>query len=143
MNEASFMVEDYLFQRDRMMLIDAIIETDGQSAITRSVTTGLWPLHENGLISPIVIVELAAQTAGVCIRWEEMQKDDGRKKEGGGLIVGVKEAVFFTPGIPVDETVITCSTKKRLHMNYAEYHGFSKIGDDRLGEVMLQVLRTD
>jgi len=143
MNESLFPVEDYLIQRGRMMLIDAIVAVDEQSSTTRARTTRQWPLYENGSISPIVIVELVAQSAGVSIRWEENQKHGSKKNKGGGLIVGIKEAVFFVSSIPVDARIITCSRKHRSQMNYAEYTGVSTIEDNKLGEVTLQVLRTD
>ncbi|MFO7861208.1 MAG: hypothetical protein R6U41_08300, partial [Desulfosalsimonas sp.] len=105
--------------------------------------TAAWPLFEGGAISPLVIVELVAQTAGINIRWDEIQESEGREKEGGGLLVGVKEAVFHASRIPVNATVITSARRQHAHMNYAEYHGFSKIGEDILGEATIQVLRTD
>ncbi|MFO8111323.1 MAG: hypothetical protein R6T92_02330 [Desulfosalsimonadaceae bacterium] len=143
MNESLFPVEDYVIQRGRMMLLEAIDEVDAARAVARSVTTPDWPLFENDAINPIVIVELVAQTAGVSLRWEEIQKHKGRKEKGGGLIVGVKKAVFFVPAIPIDAAIVTCSKKTYGHMEYAEYFGFSKMGDVRLGEVTLQVLRTN
>ncbi len=143
MNQAFFPVEDYIAHRGRMKLLDAVVDVDAQNAVVRSVTTEAWPLFEGGAIRPIVIVELVAQTAGINIRWEEMQESRGREKEGGGLLVGIKEAVFYVPRIRVDATVITSARKQYAHMNYAEYHGFSKIGGDILGEATIQVLRTD
>ena len=143
MNGSYFSVDDYLIQEGRMRLIDAIVDVDQQGAIARSVTTGKWPLFENGRINPIVIVELVAQTAGVCIRWQEMQKQEVSENKGGGFIVGVKEAAFFVGSISTGATITTCAMKKYVQMNYAEYHGFSKIGGDKLGEVTLQVFRTD
>lgn len=143
MDETFLPVEDYLLQRGRMMLIDTIIKTDGQNAVTRSVTTELWPLYKNGYISPIVIIELVAQTAGVGFRWEEKRKHEGREERGGGLMVGVKDAVFFAPCIPLNATIITYATEKYVYMNYAEYYGYSTMGDAKLGEATLQLLKTD
>ena len=144
MNKSFFPVEDYLLQRERMMLIKTIVDANGQSAMSLSLTTESWPLFDNDCISPIVIIELVAQTSGISIRWEEiMQPHKGKKGEGGGYIVGVKAAVFFVQRIPLDATIITCSTKKYMHMNYAEYQGFSQIGNNKLGEVTIQIIRTD
>lgn len=143
MNGAEFPLEDYLLQRDRMMLIDVIVDTDGEKATTRSVTTRQWPLYENGGINPIVIVELVAQTAGASIRFEEIRTRKDENNKGGGFIVGIKEAFFFMPAIPVDTTIITHSSKERVHLNYAEYSGFSTVDNTEAGRVTLQVLRTE
>ncbi|MFP4039018.1 MAG: hypothetical protein ACLFS7_00630 [Desulfosudaceae bacterium] len=143
MGNTLFAVEDYVIQRERMMLINAIDQVDEQGAVARSTTTDLWPLFKNGAINPLVIVELVAQTSGISFRWSETQTRPGEKAEGSGLIVGLKKAVFFVDAIPLKATVVTCSTKDYTYINYAEYSGFSKIGEERLGEVTLQVLRTD
>lgn len=143
MNGSYFSLDDYLIQEGRMRLIDAIVDVDQQGAVARSVATGKWPLFENGRINPIVIIELVAQTAGICIRWEERQKDEISENKGGGFIVGIKNAAFFVDSISTGATIITCSMKKYVQMNYAEYHGFSKIEDNKLGEVTLQIFRTD
>ncbi|MBS3754807.1 MAG: hypothetical protein KGY56_03825 [Desulfobacterales bacterium] len=143
MTQTIYPVEDYLAHRGRMKLLDAVVDVDAQNAVARSVTTEAWPLFEGGAIRSIVIVELVAQTAGINIRWEEMQESGGREKEGGGLLVGIKEAVFHVSRIPVNAIVITIAKRRHAHMNYAEYHGFSKIGEDILGEVTIQVFRTD
>ncbi|MCF8024659.1 MAG: hypothetical protein K9J79_10745 [Desulfobacteraceae bacterium] len=143
MSQSFFPIEDYLAHRDRMKLLDAVVEVDAQKAAARSLTTDTWPLFEQGGINPIVVVELVAQTSGICIRQEEMQEPEGREKEGGGLLVGIKEAFFYVFHIPVDATIITCAEKQCAHMQYAEYYGFSKIGEEILGEATIQVLRTD
>ncbi|MFO8049551.1 MAG: hypothetical protein R6U29_11005 [Desulfosudaceae bacterium] len=143
MGKTFFTVEDFVLQRERMLLINAIDRIDEQGAVARSTTTELWPLFENGGINPLVIVELVAQTSGISFRWAEMQTHPGEKTEGSGLIVGLKKAIFSVDAIPLGATVITCSTRDYTYMNYAEYSGFSKIGEEKLGEVTLQVLRTD
>jgi predicted hotdog family 3-hydroxylacyl-ACP dehydratase len=136
-------VEDYLAQRGRMKLLDAVLQVDAQQAVTSSVVTKQWPLlNEPGTVSPIVIVELVAQTAGVSIRWQEMQELEGREKDGGGLIVGIKEAVFHVPGIQVDSRIITWAEKRHSFASYSEYQGHCKSGQLKLGEATIQVLRT-
>ena len=138
-------VDDYLIQRGRMKLVQAILDVDENGATARSVTSAAWPLFKNGSISPLVIIELVAQTAGINVRWEETRLSGSPPGEGkgGGFIVGVKDAVFHVPAIAVPETVITHSGRKYMYLNYAEYHGVSKIGDCTLGEVVLQIVRTE
>ncbi|MFP4194923.1 MAG: hypothetical protein ACLFMN_08485 [Desulfobacterales bacterium] len=143
MNHASYSVEDYVAHRGRMKLLDEIVEVDAQKAVARSLTTDQWPLAEQEGILPVVVVELVAQTAGINIRWEEFREGGGPKKEGSGLLVGVKEAVFHVVRIPLDATITTCASKKYAYMNYAVYQGFSQIGGQIIGRATIQVLRTD
>lgn len=144
MNGPDLAVEDYLAQRGRMKLLEAVLQVDAQQAVSSSVVTKDWPLlNEPGGVSPIVIVELVAQTAGVSIRWQEMQEPGGREKSGGGLIVGIKEAVFHVPGIQLDSRIITWAGKRHSFASYSEYQGHCKIGQLKLGEATIQVVRTE
>lgn len=143
MKQEFFSVEDYLAQRGRMKLLDAVVIVDAKGAAARSVASEKWPLFDGTGISPVVIVELVAQTAGIKIRWDEMQRNQDPEKKGGGLIVGVKDAVFHVSSIPVDSTIITSAEKQYVYMEYAEYYGFSKTGGEIIGEARIQVLRTD
>lgn len=143
MSEPELPVEEYLAQRGRMKLLDAVLHVDGQGAEASSLVTEHWPLFEAGSVSPLVIVELVAQTAGVSIRWLEMQGSGGRDKGGAGLIVGIKEAVFHVSSIQVQSQIITWAGKRHAYGSYSEFQGHCKVGEQILGEATIQVLRTE
>jgi predicted hotdog family 3-hydroxylacyl-ACP dehydratase len=86
-------VERLIPHRNRMRLVDEILDVDDKGAVTASTVTQDWPLVRKGKVSCLVLVELVAQTAGVCVGWREHQKTGG-DLEGTGWMVGVKEAVF-------------------------------------------------
>lgn len=134
--------EKYLIQRDRMKLIDAIVYVDPKKAVARSMVSNLWPLYTGSGVHPLVLIELVAQTAGVHIRWSELE-EKSQSPMGGGFIVGVKDADFFCDLIPVESGIETCAVKIARHMNYAEFEGVCTIDSQPLGRAVIQVLRTN
>lgn len=133
--------QEYLIQRDAMKLVDSIVAADGQKAVARSKTSLGWPMHMDGCIHPVVLIELVAQTSGIQIRWSELEKNPA-SHSGGGFIVGIKEAEFFCGQIPLDAEIETCAVKISKHMNYAEYEGTCTMNGQALGRAFIQVLRT-
>ena len=135
-------VDDYLLQQGRMRLVDAIVGVDEGQAVTRAVVKTSWPLFKDGFVSPMLIVELVAQTAGINIRWNELQKDRDAPP-GGGLLVGIKKADFFIDAVAADSVLITRATQGYRYLNYAEYTGIAAIDEESIAEVVLQLVRTD
>ncbi len=135
-------VEDLIPQRDRMKLLNKIIEVDEEKAVTVSIATKKWPLYEDNAVNPIILIELAAQTAAVCIGYNE-KKVNGKKSTVKGWLVGVEKAEFFLNKIPLKIPIITSSTIKFRLDKYAKILGSAKIGTKCIGEFVLQVLSSD
>lgn len=134
-------VESLIPHRSGMRLVDEIVAVDEKKAVTVSTVTENWPMVEAGSADCLVLVELVAQTAGVCLGWRERQKKGG-DLEGTGWIVGVKEAVFHCGGFPLNSR-ITTESKRVFQMEfYSEIEGKARTGDVILGEVKLQVLQS-
>ncbi len=135
-------VESLIPQRDRMKLIDEIVAVDEKRAVTASTVTETWPMVEKGLVDCIVLVELVAQTAGVCIGWKERQ-EKGNNEGGSGWIVGVKEALFYCGKLPLRSRLITESRRVFRMDLYSEIAGTVRMGDEILAEIKLQVIQSD
>ncbi|MEN8752643.1 MAG: hypothetical protein AB1Z18_07690, partial [Desulfobacterales bacterium] len=65
MNSLDLNPENILPHRDRMLLVDSIIEVDDNGAVTRSVVTEKWPFFDGQNVRALVLIELVAQTAGI------------------------------------------------------------------------------
>ena len=135
-------IEELIPHRDRMKLIDEVIEVDEQTAVTRSTVTEYWPLFEEDSVDPIVLIELVAQTAGVSIGWTELKKKGGNP-EGKGWLVGIKEAAFYLERIPLNSRIITDSRKVFDFDNYKEILGITKINGEIAGKVTVQVVQSE
>jgi len=134
-------VESLIPHRNRMRLVDEIIFVDEKNAVTASSVTETWPMVESGSVSCMVLVELVAQTAGVCIGWKEYQVK-GDTEGGTGWIVGVKEAVFHCRELPLYSRIIAESKRVFQVELYSEIAGVARMGDTILAEVKLQVLQS-
>jgi predicted hotdog family 3-hydroxylacyl-ACP dehydratase len=134
-------VESLIPHRNRMRLVDEIIFVDEKNAVTASSVTETWPMVESGSVSCMVLVELVAQTAGVCIGWKEYQVK-GDTEGGTGWIVGVKEAVFHCRELQLYSRIITESKRVFQVELYSEIAGVARVGDTILAEVKLQVLQS-
>ena len=134
-------VESLIPHRSRMKLVDEIIAVDEKTAVTASTVTENWPMVEAGSANCLVLVELVAQTAGVCLGWREHQIMDG-DLEGTGWIVGVKEAVFHCRELPLNSRIITESKRVFQMEFYSEIEGTTRMGDEILAEIKLQVVQS-
>ena len=135
-------IEKLIPHRDRMKLIDEIIDVDEETAVTGSIVSAEWPLFEEDSVSSIILIELVAQTAGVCIGWKELKKG-GDNAGGSGWLVGIKEAVFFLDRIPLNSRIIISSKNSLDFGNYHEVLGVARIGSKIVGQIRLQVVQSD
>lgn len=134
-------IEEILPHRNGMKLIDSIIEVNEEGAVSESTVTEKWPLIEGDSINPIVLIELVAQTAGICIGWEELKKK-GKNTEGEGWLAGVKEALFYWQRIPLGSKIITEVKKVFDFENYHEILGLVRVGGDLVGKVSVQIVKS-
>jgi predicted hotdog family 3-hydroxylacyl-ACP dehydratase len=134
-------IENLIPHRGRMKLIDTIVTVDQQHAVTRATVKQSWPLLSGDAVSTIVLIELAAQTAGVCIGWNEKMKTDGPKTKAEGWLVGIKKARFYVAKISL-ETCITVRSENRLVVeNYREIAATARIGEKLVADINLQILQ--
>jgi len=134
-------IEDLIPHREGLKLIDTIIAVDQEHAVTRATVKESWPLRSGDAVSTIVLIELAAQTAGVCIGWNEKMKTDGPKKKAEGWLVGIKKARFYVDKISL-ETCITIRSENHLVVeNYREIAATASIGEKLVAEINLQILQ--
>jgi predicted hotdog family 3-hydroxylacyl-ACP dehydratase len=123
-----------------MLLISKIIYLDAQKATTHAVAQRSWPLQSPHGVSALILIELVAQTAGVCNGYTAL-KDEGADADIRGWIVGVKSAQFFIDHIPVDTLIETTAENQFEYDQLRETRGVVKMGDRIIGEATLQLMR--
>ncbi len=136
-------IEKYLPHRGRMKFVDNIFSHDKNSDNLIGATVKAdWPLQtQDKGVSPIILIELAAQATAVMMGLEEELND--QRQSNLGYIVGIKEAVLAREYIQIGSELIIMVQKKLWQDNYGIFNG-SVSGKDRLyGEVQLQVFRPD
>jgi predicted hotdog family 3-hydroxylacyl-ACP dehydratase len=133
-----FVLEDLLPHRRGMLLIGEILEVDGLTAVTLSKAARTWPMAGPEGVSPLIFVELAAQTAGVCNGWERIRKQ-GPESDQMGWLVGVKRAEFHVDLLPFDLPVTTRASNTLAFEKFREVTGQIHHKDHLVAEVVLQL----
>ncbi len=142
MNRFDLNIEDLLPHRDRMLLIDEILEIDDKAAVTRATVTDQWPLCDGQAVDSLILIELVAQTAGINNSWVRVKKR-GQDSEKKGWLVGIKRSRFFVESLAVNDLIITRAENQFEYEGYRHVSGIARIGDVIVGEVSLQLFQTD
>ena len=123
-----------------MLLIDEILEVDGSHAVTSAVISESFPLSSDNGVDPLIMVELAAQTAGVCNGLERLQAQ-GKDSSQMGWLVGVKRAQFHIDSIPLNSRVVIRSENTHKYESLREVSSVLHLGDVLIGELTLQLFK--
>ena len=137
---AALPLEALLPQRRPMLLLARVLEGDESRAVTESVVAADWPLAGESGVEALVLVEIAAQTAGVSCSCGRIRKK-GMDSEQMGWIVAVKRAEFFVDALPLGARI------RAEARNTINYGGFQEVGctlfwgegREKIGEVLLQL----
>jgi len=142
MNFTDIRLDDLIPHRGRMKLIHSIIETDTEKAVTKAVVSDKWPLFDGNGVLSLLLIEVAAQTAGVCNGLDRI-KNCGIYTSKTGWLVGIKKAQFFIDMIPNHTEIITFAENSYKFDNFREIKGTSKINSDVVSKIVLQLFRPD
>lgn len=142
MKRTGVTAEDLLPHRDRMKLVDEIIEVDEKKAVTFATVTPMWPFFKDETVHSLVCIELVAQTAGISNCWEGLKKH-GEHFIKRGWLVGIKQAVFYLDSIPVDSRITTRSENRFEFEGYIEIRGTVEIASKVIAEVRLQLMQSE
>ena len=132
-------IEALIPHRDRMKLINDVLDVNDDTAVTSSLVSDRWPLCQGSFVDPIVLIEVVAQTAAAYLRW----KKGGDKDGGGGWLVGIKNADFFLDRIPLHTVLITTVKNLSSAENYNVLEGTVMTGTDLLARIQIQVFMSD
>jgi predicted hotdog family 3-hydroxylacyl-ACP dehydratase len=142
MEPGDILIDDLLPHRGKMMLLDEIMEISEKMAVAASVVTSQWPLCDGKTVSPIVLIELIAQTAGLSNGLERIRKH-GTDSEKKGWLVGIKKSRFFIDAIPLQTRIITRAENRFKFDSFREIVGTAEIGRNIVCETSLQVFQSD
>jgi predicted hotdog family 3-hydroxylacyl-ACP dehydratase len=137
MKTTDLQIEDLLPHRDRLKLISEIIELEDETAVTRSVVSPAWPTAGSSGVDPVMLIELAAQTAAVCIG--ARRKRQGKRSASLGWIVGIKSADFLTDIVPFQAVLVTRVRQLYGLESYSVFEGTVETGGRALARIQLQV----
>lgn len=142
MNPFDIKIEDLLPHRDRMLLVDEILEVDDKTAVTRATVTDRWPFFDGQAVDSLILIELVAQTAGINNAWVRVKKR-GPDSEKKGWLVGIRQSRFFVDSVALNDLIITRAENQFEYESYRHISGIARIGDVIVGEISLQLIQTD
>ncbi len=137
---ANMSLEDILPHRDTMLLVSEVIEVDQKHALTLCQASSSWPMVEKQGILSLVLVEVAAQTAGVCNGWDRIHTK-GIESEKMGWLVGIKKAEFFIDYLPLDCIILSRAETMYSFTNLREVFCQQHIDSHLVGQMTLQLFQ--
>jgi len=135
---ANLTIEDLLPHRGSMLLIHEVLEVDAVHALARSTVRPDWPLTDARGADSLILVELAAQTAGVCNGWDRIQTR-GLDSDQMGWLVAVKRADFFIDRLSVGSRVATRAENTLVFDKFREVTSEAHQGGRLVASVVLQL----
>lgn len=112
-------LDDLLPHRGHMMLLEEVLEVDNKHARTLCRVKKSWPMADDHGVDPLILIELAAQTAGVCNGLDRIQTK-GLDSEQMGWLVGIKKTEFFINSLPFGSEIITSAENTYSFENLRE-----------------------
>ncbi|MCP3951475.1 MAG: hypothetical protein GY697_04560 [Desulfobacterales bacterium] len=126
--------------RGRMKLVDEVLQLNDEVAVTAATATCRWPLFDGHTISPLILVELVAQTAGIKNGLERI-RTQGLDADKRGWLVGIKQARFEVDTIFPGDRIITRAWNAYQLETYFNIEGEATLDSAVIGRVSLQAIQ--
>jgi predicted hotdog family 3-hydroxylacyl-ACP dehydratase len=94
-----------------MLLVDEVIHIEDDHAVAAVQVSDRWPLADRETVSPLMIIEAVAQTAGLG-NGLNLIKEQGKGADKTGWIVGIKKARFFAYELPLGARIVVESKNR-------------------------------
>jgi predicted hotdog family 3-hydroxylacyl-ACP dehydratase len=116
---ALFPAESLIPHRHRMRLLEWVKKPAEKTLQAETTVNANWPLHQDGMVSSVLCIELVAQAIAALRTWSGGEGAIARL----GFVVGIKEAEFSTSRFPVG-TRLFIDIAESYHVGeYAVYEG--------------------
>lgn len=131
-------LEALLPQRRPMLLLEKVLAGDTECAVTRSTVRPEWPLAGEKGVDALVLIEIAAQTAGISCSWARLQQK-GPDSEQKGWIVAIKRAELHLAELPFGAHIRAEGRKTISYGGFQEVSATMYTDDTCIAEVVLQL----
>lgn len=131
-------VDAFIPHRGRMKVLDRVVHVEDGLARTETVVTDRWPLCDGREVSAVTLVEVAAQSAAAYVSWERQEQED---PGGRGFLVGLREASWSSPSIPVGTLLRTTLKRCLMFENYATFSADISSSDGFKAYLEIQAFR--
>ncbi len=119
-----------------MRLLEWVRRPKGKTLQGETTVKADWPLHRDGMVSSILCIELVAQAIAALRTWSGGEGAIARL----GFVVGIKEAEFSTPKVPVGTRLFIDIAESYNVGEYAVYEGRVKSASGFTGKITIQAM---
>jgi len=133
-------LEDLLPHRGEMMFVEKVLEVNSKHALTLCRVEKSWPMADDTGVHPLILVELAAQTAGICNGWDRIQTK-GLDSDQMGWLVGIKKTEFFINDLRFGSEIITRAENSYNFENLREVSCEQHMDDKLICKSTLQLFQ--
>lgn len=137
---AGLTLEDLLPHRGSMLLVKEVLEVDSTVARALFCVEKSWPMADAHGVHPLILVEVAAQTAGVCNGWDRIQTH-GQDSDTMGWLVGIKKADFFIDALPLGGIITARAENTYSFENLREVSCEMHMNQELIGKATLQLFQ--
>jgi predicted hotdog family 3-hydroxylacyl-ACP dehydratase len=131
-------IDSLIPHRDRIKMISKVLEITPASAVAEATVNVNWPSFDGQAVSPIVLIEVVAQTGAVIDGYKRRLQG---KTGGKGWLVGVKDAHFNIAEISLGTQIVASVSNSYSFDKYSVIKGIVKADEEILAEIVLQALR--
>lgn len=131
-------IESLIPHRDRIKMIENMLEITPESAVMEAIVKPDWPLCDGSTVDPVVLIEVVAQTGAAIDGYKRKQQG---KSGGKGWLVGVKSAQFNVKAISVGTRLVVSVSNSYSFENYSVIKGVVQDGGEIQAVIILQALR--
>ena len=142
MSIENYSLEDLLPHRNSMLLIQEILEGDPKAAVSHTVVNKNWPLCDGCQVNSLILIEIAAQTAGICAGLARI-RERGLDSDKKSWLVGIKRSHFYVESLKLNDTIITRVENSFEYEGYRQITCTARVGSKVVGEIELQAIQAD
>jgi predicted hotdog family 3-hydroxylacyl-ACP dehydratase len=131
--------ESLIPHRGGMKLLERVINPGSSGLQAETTVAQSWPLSRDGSVSSLLCVELVAQAISALSTW---RRGEGARPRPG-LLVGIKEAQFFTERLPMGAG-LSIRVDELYHVgSYAVFKGEVACGSALCCSATIQVMEPE
>lgn len=135
-------LEDLLPHRGAMLLVGEVLAVDSRNATALFLVDTSWPMADEHGVHPLILVEMAAQTAGICNGWGRIQTK-GRDSEQMGWLVAIKKAEFFIDSLPFGGVITAAAENTYSFESLREVSCELSMDNQIIGKTTLQLFQAN
>jgi predicted hotdog family 3-hydroxylacyl-ACP dehydratase len=134
-----FPAEPLIPHRHRMKLLEWIRRPIDNTLQAETTVTADWPLHQDGMVSAVLSIELVAQAIAALRTWNGGENTKARP----GFVVGIKEMEFSPSTFPVGTRLFIHIAESYHVGEYAVYEGHVNSSSDFTCRIMIQAMEAE